>query len=420
MLRYSILVALACVSLASAQQVTLTPLTSGASDKAGFFLPRVASLSTTKPAGLVKAPSGLTDPSYAVIQLQGKRFIVIVNRSATGAQRIYVDSNGDGDLTNDPTTSCKPMAYGDTGKYNGISGTFTLNLSLGGKTMPLTFGAYVFDPHDKDRPAAIVNSLIWYADYAEQGTLHLGSKDYGALIVDNSPSGNFDAKATTDSPEGGAAVTLIIDRKGNGAFGKARENVYDAAKAFNIDGSSYQITQISADGSSLKLDKAAQPVDEVPLGLGAGDHARTFTAHTTGGTAVSFPSDFKHQIVLLDFWATWCGPCMGEVPNVVEVYKKYHSQGFDILGISLDNEQTALNVGKVTAAKGMSWPQVVDRKFWSAAVAVLYGIESIPHAYLVDGDTGVILAEGDDIRGPALGEAVGAAIANKAKASAGH
>src|SRR5579864_4150695 len=126
----------------------------------------------------------------------------------------------------------------------------------------------------------------------------------------------------------------------------------------------------------------------------AGEPAITFRAQTLDGKTVNFPADYKGKLVMLDFWATWCGPCMGEVPGLVKAYNEFHPKGFEILGISLDQPNAAEKVKSVTAEKGMTWPQVYDGKFWQARVAQLYGIESIPHAFLIDGDTGKIVAEG--------------------------
>ena len=125
-----------------------------------------------------------------------------------------------------------------------------------------------------------------------------------------------------------------------------------------------------------------------------------------------FPTDFKGQVVLLDFWATWCGPCMAELPNVVEAYKEYHSKGFEIVGISLDKDPAAVRA--FSRLRKITWPMVCDGKEWNAEVAKLYRVRGIPAMWLVDGDTGKILATSDSLRGEgALARAIEAALVVK-------
>ncbi len=119
-------------------------------------------------------------------------------------------------------------------------------------------------------------------------------------------------------------------------------------------------------------------------------------------------ADHKGKVVLIDFWATWCPPCRAEIPNVVATYKKYHDQGFDIIGVSLDQEREKLL--SYTKQNEMTWPQFFDGQGWSNKLAVKYGIQSIPATYLLDGK-GIIIAT--DLRGDALDQAVARALPKK-------
>lgn len=108
-------------------------------------------------------------------------------------------------------------------------------------------------------------------------------------------------------------------------------------------------------------------------------------------------SQFKGKVVLVDFWATWCPPCVKEVPAIQKTYEKFHGQGFEIVGISLDEEKDSLV--KFTAEKKMPWPEFFDGKKWENKLAVKYGVDATPTTYLLGRDGKIIkkLDPGDDV-----------------------
>jgi peroxiredoxin len=117
------------------------------------------------------------------------------------------------------------------------------------------------------------------------------------------------------------------------------------------------------------------------------------------------PANYKGKVVLIDFWATWCGPCVGELPNVLKTYSAHHSEGFEIIGISLDSEKDKLT--SFIKEKNMTWVQYFDGQGWKNKLAAKYGINSIPATFLLDKEGKII---GKGLRGEELESAVAAAL----------
>ena len=137
--------------------------------------------------------------------------------------------------------------------------------------------------------------------------------------------------------------------------------------------------------------------------------ARPFALATAdlNGRPISL-SQYKGKVVLMDFWATWCGPCVGEMPNVIAAYKKYHARGFDVVGISLDQDKGALT--SFLKQNKMPWRQVYDGRGWESAVPRRYGVTAIPFGLLLNRDGTIAAVE---VRGEALPAAIKMALARK-------
>jgi thiol-disulfide isomerase/thioredoxin len=186
----------------------------------------------------------------------------------------------------------------------------------------------------------------------------------------------------------------------------------------NTDKGTELIKQIKSDYPDTKYGKNADKIldgiakqaaaRQIQDALAVGAVFPDFSEKDLSGQPLSVASR-KGKVVLLDFWATWCGPCRAELPNVIKTYQKHHAEGFEIMGVSLDSERDKLD-GFLKQQDGMTWPQYFDGQGWSNKLAAKYGVEAIPFAVLIGPDGKII---GKDLRGDELEDAVAKALAKK-------
>ena len=130
--------------------------------------------------------------------------------------------------------------------------------------------------------------------------------------------------------------------------------------------------------------------------LAAGNPAPEISLPSPDGGEIKL-SSLRGKVVLIDFWASWCGPCRRENPEVVRIYNRFRDKGFEVFGVSLDRDRDAwLNA---IAKDGLVWTQVSDLKYWQSQAALLYGVKSIPHTVLIDQEGKIIMRR---LRGKAL------------------
>ena len=166
------------------------------------------------------------------------------------------------------------------------------------------------------------------------------------------------------------------------------ENNYDLLKKldntlYKTHSDNFLVSELHQNLSNIEILKKGQPAPDINL-------------PTLEGKKLSL-SSFRGKVVLIDFWASWCGPCLREVPNLRKAYEKYKSKGFDIYSVSLDIQKDKWE--KAIEKHRMTWNHVSDLKGWESPLVQTYGIKGIPFTVLLDKDGKIIakMLRGDEI-----------------------
>lgn len=379
-------------------KLELDLIQAGASQFLGEISTREISLNTVKPAFVKTLPEGITGAKFAVItfgidaQNKPLKMAVFVTDGD-----FKIDANRNGNLADDVSPKMKIVQ--DENGFTRREGVVKLTLSDLPDSKLVDVNIVIPDSKDKARVRS--NVLRFTPDYARTGEVKFGEETYRFFLVDGAGDGSFSLKGTSRDRLGNSDVTtLIIDRNENNRNDGLGET-FPANAPFNIRGITYELRDSLKAGSSIRFVVSPRKVDEVapPSDLKVGSQAIAFTGElVSGGTGtLNFPADFKSKVVLLDFWATWCGPCLREMPNMIDAYKKYKDEGFEILGISLDNSSSVVKA--YTRNQKITWPMICDGKEWQSPIVQSYRVRGIPAMWLVDGNTGKILAVEDALRG---------------------
>lgn len=194
---------------------------------------------------------------------------------------------------------------------------------------------------------------------------------------------NFKKKMVKENPDTFVSVLVLTDMLNMGATSSEVKGLFETL--------SEKVQQTSL---AIDLKKNLDLRNSVEIGSTVPD----FSAPNPQGEVIAL-KDVMGKITLIDFWAAWCKPCRVENPNLVKIYNKYHDQGFNIIGVSLDREGQKDKWVKAIEDDKLTWPQVSNLQFWQDPIAVLYNVRAIPAAFIID-ENGVVLAT--NLRGDAL------------------
>jgi peroxiredoxin len=290
--------------------------------------------------------------------------VMIAEDPQAGRFEVYIDVNADGDLTNDGDGrwSEEQPTFLKTGAIVQVS--YEAADSVVRVGYPLLF--YRF----KER---LPNHLLYYRNGYRHGQIALEDTTRLIAIFDENADGRFD---DVDY------VMLVIDVDADGRLDGSLDSaeLFEASKPFNIAGTTYEVLRISPMGDEIVLTVSDTTVAPKPY-IAPGHLAPEFTMTSLSGQEIRL-SDFRGKVVLLDFWATWCNACIVELPNVLRTYREFKDQGFEIIGLSLDEDRERLV--EFISKQDIGWPQLFDGKGWKMEIAQLYRVSSLPATFLLD------------------------------------
>ncbi len=316
----------------------------------------------------------------------GKAIIATVNGSSLDTLAKADVKNGSFEFTGNVSepTGAYIMVIGQRGAITFMLENANITISAGQAGLKVTGseGQKIYDQfmaiNTTTQQEAMKLQQEYQAANGDQAKMQAVQEAYAKLMTDAQAKETELIKAHPDSY---VSTFVIVSSMGQMEYEQLKER-------YNLLG---EKAKASAQGKAI----AAQIAKLESTAIG--QIAPNFTITTPEGESISL-YDIKGKVKLIDVWASWCGPCRGENPHVVEIYKEYHPKGLEIFGVSLDNNKEAWV--KAIADDGLVWKHGSDLKGWQSAPAQLYSVSGIPHTVLLDENNKIIAKNlrGDELK----------------------
>ena len=361
-------------------------------DKGGVF-PNLMKLENSHQNDLTLPRFRSETPLFATLVLGNGELSIAVD-PADGHEQVFIDLNIDGDLTNDGVFSWEGSYAGEGRRLflPRIHLTLEYPIVQNGQILQGK-STMILERYNADEAAKVSTQRFMYPEMIiarpncyREGVISLKDGDHRIVVCDVTSNGLY------NDPDDG--LVIDVDHDGRLSWQRESPEFYSVNEPFNIKGFTYKVHFIDASGSHIELTKSETP-SRPRVWLEVGALAPDFSAEDIYGNPFSL-SGLHGKIVLLNFWATWCRPCVAELPALKAVYQAYRDGGFEILGLNYDADIET--VRKFVEGRDLSWPQIHDHgTAGTGPVGSLYRFSQFPSTFLIDRD-GKILAKTSTVR----------------------